>query len=419
MSSTGNVPKSGSADAQGLASVHLKRSGRTDGRKQSGAEFCEHMIALIELPEAGASAVASNHESECVTSTSQSPRRDFGKKPISTGPVPLLARPLGDAILRLAGKPEENPEMSAVEIGSIALAERDASHADALAMAAPRTHSGSSNHELARPIRRRHDAQIPPLNELSVAHQPRPADISDARSAHPGQSQLVTKPGSSGERPQTGAISIGSYRPDSDRSIPVRITRQEVHVPLVQRLPAAEQIAHVLIASSDGAIERQTASTRAVPQLPKPGDTIIRVLQIRLEPPELGTVTIRMRLESGALELRVEAQRAATAELIRRDQGTLSRLLQAAGYDVDGLTIHIAEPDRAALANIIHAQPTGSQSTPNLSPHGQLAGSQGDGRPGGESRNPQNGRAGEWTGTAEESPELPHAHSSRPNGVYV
>ncbi len=418
MSSTGNVPKSGSADAQALASVHLKSSGRTDDRKQLGAEFSEHMIALIVPPEAGASGVVSSHESESDTPDTQSPRQDLEKEPSSVRvPVPLLARPLRDAILRLAEKPEENPEMAAADVDSIALAERDAPHADE--MAAPRTYSGSSNHELAQPIWRRHDAQILPLNELSVAHQPRSASVSDARSAYPGQSQLVTKPGRLGENPQAGGMSIRSHGPDSDRSIPIQVTRQEVHLPPVQRLPAVEQIANVLVARSDGAVEQQTASTRAVPHSPKPGDTVVRVLQIRLEPSELGTVTIRMRLDSGALELRVAAQRAATAELIRRDQGTLSRLLQAAGYDVDGLTIHIAEPDRAALTSMVHTHPTSSQSTPNSSPQGQLAGSQGDGRPGGESRNPQNGRAGEWTGTAEESPELPHAHSSRPNGVYV
>ena len=53
----------------------------------------------------------------------------------------------------------------------------------------------------------------------------------------------------------------------------------------------------------------------------------MKVLHIRLQPADLGTVTIRMSLKDDALELHLEAARSETAQVIGKDKEALSHLL--------------------------------------------------------------------------------------------
>lgn len=69
----------------------------------------------------------------------------------------------------------------------------------------------------------------------------------------------------------------------------------------------------------------------------------VRVLQIQLQPAELGTVTVRISLKDQALRLDVEVGRGDTAQLLQRERDTLSVLLRSAGYLVDGMDIRMAD----------------------------------------------------------------------------
>jgi chemotaxis protein MotD len=80
---------------------------------------------------------------------------------------------------------------------------------------------------------------------------------------------------------------------------------------------------------------------------PAPG-SVLRVLHIQLQPADLGTVTVRMSLKNNELELHVEAARADTARLIEKDRQMLESVVRSAGYAPEGVTVHIAEPDRTA-----------------------------------------------------------------------
>jgi chemotaxis protein MotD len=83
----------------------------------------------------------------------------------------------------------------------------------------------------------------------------------------------------------------------------------------------------------------------------RPEAHVLRVLEIQLEPAELGTVSVRMSLRGSALEVHVAADRADTARLVQQDRDILSDRLQAAGYTVDRLLIQAREPDRTAILN--------------------------------------------------------------------
>jgi len=93
--------------------------------------------------------------------------------------------------------------------------------------------------------------------------------------------------------------------------------------------------------------------------------TAIKMLHIELQPADLGTVTVRMTLKDGALELQLDAGREETARLLQQDRETLSSILRSAGYQIDAMTVRVAEPDR--VSPTAAGSPTLSDPTPSQS----------------------------------------------------
>jgi hypothetical protein len=56
-------------------------------------------------------------------------------------------------------------------------------------------------------------------------------------------------------------------------------------------------------------------------------------VELRLDPPELGRVSIDIRIEDGRLSAVLGAERPETLDLMRRHADALQRELSAAGYD--------------------------------------------------------------------------------------
>src|SRR5690606_40868425 len=98
------------------------------------------------------------------------------------------------------------------------------------------------------------------------------------------------------------------------------------HAPPAVHLSPTAQVANALITGIEAPETSRLAQSAGEPMPTLPTTSgVVRVLQIELEPPELGTVSIRLKLESQALELRISADQAGTADLIRRDQSMLTR----------------------------------------------------------------------------------------------
>jgi hypothetical protein len=77
-----------------------------------------------------------------------------------------------------------------------------------------------------------------------------------------------------------------------------------------------------------------------------------------------------MELKDAELSLHVEAERPETAELIRNDQDTLSKLLRASGYNVDPASVRVTDADRTAAAQQTgqNGAQTSFQSSPQSHP---------------------------------------------------
>ncbi len=122
----------------------------------------------------------------------------------------------------------------------------------------------------------------------------------------------------------------------------------------------------------------------------------LKVLQIQLQPVDLGIVTVRMELKNSELTLHVEADRKETADLIRNDQDSLAGLLRSAGYNVDTGSVRIVEGDKTLASQQSGQQ--GAQANLQSSANSQSGASdrQGHAQRGGSNANggdtPQTGR---------------------------
>ena len=141
---------------------------------------------------------------------------------------------------------------------------------------------------------------------------------------------------------------------------------------------------------------------------------VLKVLQIQLQPAELGTVSIRMELREGVLELHVEAAKAETAEIIRGDRDTLSNLLRSSGYNIDANTIRVAEVDRTTASQQSGQQ--GAQTNLQSSAQQQYGGAERNAR---EHRD-TGGSSGGDTSTQASRTDNHETNTSRANGgLYI
>ncbi|MGA3303691.1 MAG: flagellar hook-length control protein FliK [Methylovirgula sp.] len=97
-------------------------------------------------------------------------------------------------------------------------------------------------------------------------------------------------------------------------------------------------------ASAAGAV---SANLDASGQSPGP----VKVLNLQLEPPSLGSVTISLNLSSGGLSVQMAASQASTVSLIERDKNSLSDQLRDSGYSIAGVAVTLGPHQGAALAN--------------------------------------------------------------------
>ena len=75
------------------------------------------------------------------------------------------------------------------------------------------------------------------------------------------------------------------------------------------------------------------------------GGQMVRMLELTLEPRDLGEVRVRLNLKDSVLNVEMIASKVSTAQLLERDCEALGRNLSEAGYDVAGVQIAIAPQD--------------------------------------------------------------------------
>jgi chemotaxis protein MotD len=178
----------------------------------------------------------------------------------------------------------------------------------------------------------------------------------------------------------TGAVArdVGSSRGGRNdggvADVKVTTLRQETHFAPVMRTSPTLQIVDAVASTLSGSdIDQPITNAADLAQITRPqaSSSALRVLQVQLQPIELGTVTISLSLKADVLQLHIEAARAATADMLRADREALSGLLRSVGYDVDSMNVQITEADAGSVAG---PQLATLQSSSNVAtPAGQTA----------------------------------------------
>jgi chemotaxis protein MotD len=120
--------------------------------------------------------------------------------------------------------------------------------------------------------------------------------------------------------------------------------------------PLRQLAQHIAAEAAPG----EAATGGAVAHDKTPAPSVLRVLSIQLQPLELGTVSVRMRMRNDAIAVEITADRQETARLLQQDREALLRLLQASGLATDSIQV-LSRPVEPAPSGVAHGWPQFSQ----------------------------------------------------------
>lgn len=162
------------------------------------------------------------------------------------------------------------------------------------------------------------------------------------------------------ETAESGAVTAQPQAEDGDKAQPARggeggsspltiaVTHQETHLPPVTRLSPFQQVVEPIRQAAAELVASSRASD-AIPELDSVKPTEIasptKLLHLELRPVELGTITIKMRLSQGGMEMRIETSRAETATMLSQDKDALREVIRASGYSADAVTVETVHVD--------------------------------------------------------------------------
>ncbi len=137
----------------------------------------------------------------------------------------------------------------------------------------------------------------------------------------------------------------GSLLPE-EASGTVKILQQETHFAPNMRLSPAQQVGDQLasalksMAADDAPV--QTGLTH------KAEGPVLKTLDIQLNPHELGTVKVSLRMVGDSVEVTLQTSNPQTADLLKQDRLLLDQMLRTTGFKADTITIQAAD-DRGTV----------------------------------------------------------------------
>ncbi|MGM4924911.1 flagellar hook-length control protein FliK [Tardiphaga sp. 804_B3_N1_9] len=143
------------------------------------------------------------------------------------------------------------------------------------------------------------------------------------------------------------------------------VREQETHFEPVQQMTTLQKIVDrmatdlVTVASSEGA---RVADAPGLETNKAADSRPVRMMTLELDPPNLGSVTVKMRLAGDSVEIHLTADRYETTQMLRQERGALTDAMQSAGYTFDIAAIdHTRTPD----ANLNNGQQQQQQQAPS------------------------------------------------------
>jgi chemotaxis protein MotD len=144
----------------------------------------------------------------------------------------------------------------------------------------------------------------------------------------------------------------------------VTVVQQETHLPPVPQFSATQQVANAVVSELKGApAPAASAAADLVGTQANSLDQPVKILTVNLEPPDLGNVTMRLRLVGNEVSVQLAAERKDTSTMLDQQRDQIRDLMQSAGYVAD-----VAPVQHGALDGF---QAGSGQSQPQLSGHQQ------------------------------------------------
>ena len=132
-------------------------------------------------------------------------------------------------------------------------------------------------------------------------------------------------------------------------TLKVVVRDQETHFEPVQQLTLLQKIVDRMVTDLPAVSPQADANPAdAASPASQPADKPVRILTLELDPPNLGAVTVKMRLIGNAVEIHLSADRHETTQMLQQERGALTEVMQSAGYAIDIASI---DHSRAGDAN--------------------------------------------------------------------
>jgi chemotaxis protein MotD len=292
----------------GNATTAKDHKGKVEDSKDNARQFREQLRVIAE-------------------GTKQKPQPDARSADPEPAQKPEPSNPLADALDHVAGRPKDRTRQQSREASSHQPGGEIAPSAPE--WRAPEVALSSMISRLEQPHSSRDDGDtpLPTRSQARVEHR---ADL--LASGEPGKApktDVIPEP--------RFASSLGAVETQAMPAVKVAVRDQETHFQpvgqptLLQKIVdrIAPDLATAPVAAS------ATVADLTPPDMHRGPDAPIRMLTLQLDPPSIGTVTVRMRLAGDAVEVRLLADRHETTQLLREERGALMDAMQSAGYTFD------------------------------------------------------------------------------------
>jgi chemotaxis protein MotD len=125
-------------------------------------------------------------------------------------------------------------------------------------------------------------------------------------------------------------------RPTLPEVTKVNVLQQETHLPPVGPFTAPQQVANAIVADlKDSPAPAASAAPDPTSSQSNAPDQPVKILTISLEPPDLGNVTVRLRLSGDAVSVHLAADRRDTSQMLEEQRGSIREIMHSAGYVAD------------------------------------------------------------------------------------
>lgn len=413
----------GERDERGSAFGALLK--RLDQKKPDGEVAAEK----AQKPDAAARAAAADDAARTVEDilAAAAPAATDGAQPAAVAATPL--NPVDSAAARLllgTLQPAEGavpePRKDAQDASGASLAGRAGALADAVGEMARTISRESHAGRFTRPDqpagREAGGIALPTQDTTPVPDLSLLARLADALKDSAAQADDRSSSLAADARAGDGKAATSARGSETAAPLTIAVTHQETHLPPVLKLSPFQQVVEpIRQAAAELVASSRTAD--AIPELDSARPTEIsaptKLLHLELRPVELGTITVKLRLSQGGMEMRIEASKAETATMLGQDKEALREIIRASGYSPDTVSVEAVHIDATAgdWQRAQHRQDGTQQQTS-------------DGREGGrgfnEFRQGEQGREGPRQGWSPDAPlgkDEPHdmAEAGRPGGA--